>query len=156
VTAMAAGWSGVEEGQVTVRPAIGTAGVPAAEMTYGVYPGTSVLEGSNDLANWATDNGRAVGRGGGNKAGEAKDILGAIAGVGDSSGTIRSTRGGLQLQSPKPPPQPLLASWASLARDVMARLLLSMSPSLLVGVSKLLLTSPNFLVLVLPYTISYL
>jgi hypothetical protein len=93
MTAMTAGWSGAEEGQGTVGPMICTAGVPAAEITCRVDPGTSVLEGSNVLANWAADIGSAVGGGGINKAGEAEDILCAIAGSAGSSCTIASTWG---------------------------------------------------------------
>ncbi len=55
--AMAAGQSGAKEGQGAVGPVI-WAGVPAAKMTCGVDPGTSILkgwEGSNVLANWAMD-----------------------------------------------------------------------------------------------------
>jgi hypothetical protein len=58
MNATAAGWSGVEEGQGAAGPEICAAGVPAAEMTSGVDPGTSVLEGleeSNVLANWVMD-----------------------------------------------------------------------------------------------------
>ncbi len=107
-------------------------------------PGTPVLEGkegSKVLANWATDIGGAVGGGVGNKAVEVEDILGAIAGSGGGGGTVASTLGSWQRQSPKPPPLPLPALWASVARDAMVRLSLSLSPSLSVGVSKLILTT---------------
>jgi hypothetical protein len=43
--------SRAEEGQVAVRPAICTAGAPAADMACRVDPGTSILEGSDVLAN---------------------------------------------------------------------------------------------------------
>jgi hypothetical protein len=80
--AMAAGQSRVEEGQGTVGLAIYAAGVPAAEMACGVDPDTSVLERSNILSNWATDIGNKVSGGGGDKTGEAEDILGTIVGSG--------------------------------------------------------------------------
>ncbi len=99
-TAMMVGRSGAEEGQGTVRSAICTAGVPAAEMACGVEPGRSVLERSNVLANWATDIGCLVGRGGGNLAGEAEDVLSAIADSGGGGGAIASTWGGRQRRSP--------------------------------------------------------
>ncbi len=79
------------------------------------------------------------------------NVLSIVAGGGGDSGAIASTQGGRQWQSPEPPPPPLPASRASLARDAMARLLLSSPPLSLVGVSKLTLTSLNFLVLVLPH-----
>ncbi len=112
--------SGAEEaGNGAVEPAISAAGVPTAEMACGVDPGTSVLEGSNVQENWATDFSCMVGGGSGGKAKEAEDILGAIAsGMGGSS-SIASTRGGRQWRSPKPPPLPLPALWASLARETM-------------------------------------
>ncbi len=62
----------MEEGQGAVGPAICAADVPAAEMACRVDPGTSVLEGSNILANWAMDISGAVDRGSSNKAGEAE------------------------------------------------------------------------------------
>jgi hypothetical protein len=71
---MAAGWSRVEEGQGTVRPAICAAGVPAAEMACGVDPGTSVLEGSKVLADICG----ALGGGSGDNVGEAEAVLGAM------------------------------------------------------------------------------
>jgi hypothetical protein len=119
-----------------------------AEMACGMDPGTSVLEGSNVMANRANIGG-TVGGGGGNKAGEAEDVLGAVAGGGDGRGSVACPLGGQQLRSPKPLPPPLPVPRASLPRDAMVRLLLSSSP-LLVGVLKLILTSLNFLVLVLP------
>ncbi len=54
-TTMAAGWSGAKEGQGTAGPVICAACVPAAEMACWQDPGMSVLEGSNVMANWATD-----------------------------------------------------------------------------------------------------
>jgi hypothetical protein len=150
MTVMAAGRSGAEEDQGAVCPTICAAGVPAEKMACRADPGTSVLEGSDVLANWAMDIGSMVGRGSGVKAGETEDVLGAIAGGGGGSSAIASTRGGWQQRSPKPLPSPLPASRASLARDTMARLSLSSLLSLLIGVSKLKLTSLNFLVLMLP------
>ncbi len=82
LTVTAAGRSGAEEGQGAVGPAICADGVPAVEMACGVDPGMSVLEGSDVLANWATDIGGAVGAGSGYEAGEVEDILGAITGGG--------------------------------------------------------------------------
>jgi hypothetical protein len=79
-TAMAVGWSRVEEGRETVVPTICTAGVPTTEMACGVDLGTSILEGSNVQENWATDFSGLVGRSSSNKAREAKDVLGTIAG----------------------------------------------------------------------------
>jgi hypothetical protein len=76
-----------------------------------------------------------VGGSGCDERGEVEDVLSAIASDGDGSGAFVSTWGRQQRQSPKPPPPPLPAFWASLARDAMARLLLSSSPSLMVGVS---------------------
>ncbi len=81
-TAMVAGLCRVEEGQGAAGPAISTAGMPTVEMACGVDPGTSVLKGSNVLANWAMDIGGAVSGGTGDKAGEVEDVLGAIAGRG--------------------------------------------------------------------------
>jgi hypothetical protein len=130
-TSTAAGQSRVEEGQGAVRPAICAAGVPVAHMACGVDQGTSILEESNILANWAMDISGAVGGGGGNSAGEADDILGAIAGSGGGSGAVASTLGRRQWRLPNPPHLPSLGSWTSLSRDVMARLLLSSSQSLL-------------------------
>jgi hypothetical protein len=144
MTAMVVGQSGAEEDQGAVGPAICAAGALAAEMACGVDPGTSILEGSNVLANWATDIGNAVGGGSGGTAGEAKDILGTITGGRDSGGGVASARGGRQWQLPLPSLQ------ASLARNAMTRLLLSLLSPLLVGVSKLILTSRKVLVLVLP------
>ncbi len=98
-----------EEGQGTIGPTICAAGVPAAEMVCRVDPGMSVLEGSNVLANWATNIGSMVGGGGDDKAGEAEDIFSAIdGGSGGASGAIVSTRCRQQWQSPKPPPCPCL------------------------------------------------
>jgi hypothetical protein len=94
MTATAAGQSGAEEGQHTNKPAICAAGVPAAEMACGVDWGTSVFGGSNILEHWATENGGAVGRGSGNKAGEAEDVLSTIPGGGGSSGNVASKQGG--------------------------------------------------------------
>jgi hypothetical protein len=91
---MAAGQSGAEEGQSTARPMICAAGVPAAEVPCVVDPGTSVLEGSDILANWVTDIGSTVGGGGSNKAKEAEDVLGTITSSGGSSGTVVSMQGG--------------------------------------------------------------
>jgi hypothetical protein len=108
--ATAAGQSGEDEGQGADRPAICTAGAPAAEMVYGVDPGTPVLEESNVLAKWATKIGSMVGGGSGDEGGGGEDILGAIAGGGGSGGTIASIRGRQQWQLPKSPPTPLLAS----------------------------------------------
>ncbi len=107
-------------------------------------PGTSVSEGSNVQENWATDFGGVVGRGGGNKAGEAEDVLDAIAGSRGGSGAILSTWSGRGWQSPEPQPPPLPAWQASLAREVMARMLLSLPLSLLVGVSKIIIVILNF------------
>ncbi len=53
----------------------------------------SLFEGSNVLANWALDIGSTVDTGGGDKAREAEDVLGTIAGSRGSSGTIASARG---------------------------------------------------------------
>jgi hypothetical protein len=92
-TATAADQSRAEEGQGTVGPAICAAGVPAAEMACGLDPGTSVLEGSNILANWATDIGNAGGRGGGNKAREAEEVPGAITSGEGGGSAVASARG---------------------------------------------------------------
>jgi hypothetical protein len=135
---MAAGQSRAEEGQGAVGPMICAAGVSAAEMACGVDPGTSVLEGSNIQENWATDFGGAVGGGGGNKAGEAEDVLDAISSGGGSSRSNASARGGQQWQLPKPLPPPLV------------RMSLSSLLSSSVGVSKPIIISLNFVVLVLP------
>ncbi len=62
------------------------------EMACGVDPGTYVLERSDAQENWAMYFGGMVGKGGGNKAGEAEDILGAIACGGGSSGSIVSAQ----------------------------------------------------------------
>ncbi len=135
----------MEEGQGAVGPAICTAGVPAAEMVCRVNPGMSIMEvreRSNVLEFWAMDIGSVMGGGGGKEAGDAEDLLGAIAGGGVGGSAIASTQCRRQHQSPKflpPPPSPELR--ASLARVAMARLLLSLLPSLLVGVAKLILTS---------------
>jgi hypothetical protein len=96
----------------------------------------SVLEGSNAQENWATDFGSVVDGGGSNKAGEVKDVLGAIAGSRGGSSSIASTQSGWQWQSPKPSPlpPPLPALQVSLAREVMVRMLLYSSLLLLVGV----------------------
>jgi hypothetical protein len=91
---MAVGWSRVEEGQGAVEPAICAAGVPTAKMVCRVDPGTSVLVGSDIQENWAMNFGGMVGGGSGNKAREAEDVLGTIAGGGGGSGSIASTRGG--------------------------------------------------------------
>jgi hypothetical protein len=109
-----------------------------------VNPGMSVLEGSNVLANRATDISGVVGGGVGNKAGVAEDDLGAITNGVGSGGAVASARGGQQRGLPKPPRPPLPASCASLARDTMARLLLSLLPLLSVEVTKLILTSLNY------------
>jgi hypothetical protein len=123
----------VEEGQGNVEPVVCTAGVLAAEMACGVDPGTSVLEGSNIQKNWAMDFSSVVGRGSGDKAGEAEDILGAIASSGGGSGLIVTAQGRRQWQLPKPEPPPLPALRASLAREAMVRMSLSLLPPLLVG-----------------------
>jgi hypothetical protein len=94
MTAMAAGQSGAEEGQGTVRPTICAAGAPAPDMACRVDPCTSVLEGSNVLAHWATDICMAVGGDGDNKVGEAEVALDTITGSKGSSGTIASAWGG--------------------------------------------------------------
>jgi hypothetical protein len=47
-------------------------------MACGVDLGTSVLEGSDILTNWAMDISSTVDRGRGNMAGETEDVLGAI------------------------------------------------------------------------------
>jgi hypothetical protein len=96
-TVTAAGQSRAEEGQGAVGPAICAAHVPAVEMACGM---------DRDV----------VGRGGGNKAWEPEDILGAITGSRGSSGTITIAQGGQQWQSPKLPPLPLTVLQASLAR----------------------------------------
>ncbi len=119
-------------------------------MACGVDPGTSVLEGSGIQENWARDFGSMVGGGGGDKAGERENILGAINGGGGSSGSMASAWGRQHWQSPKPPPLPLLVSQASLAREAMARMLLFSLPSLLVGMLKPIIISLNFLLLVVP------
>ncbi len=102
-------------------------------MACGVDPGSSVLEGSNIQKNWAMDFSGVVGGGSGYKAGEAEDVLGAITGGGGGSGSTASTWGGRQWQSHEPPSPPLPASRASLAREAMARMLLSLLPSLSAG-----------------------
>ncbi len=84
-----------------------------------------------------------VDRGGGNKAGEAEDILGTIAGSGGGRGSIASAQDRQQWRLPEPPPLPLPARRASLAREVMARMQLSLSPSFLVGVLKLIIIYHN-------------
>ncbi len=136
--AMAMGQSGAEEGQGTFGPAICAAHVPAAKMACGVDPSTSILEWSDVQKNWATDFGGVVGggRGGGNKAGDPKEVLCTIAGGGGGNSSIATARGGWRWRLPKPLPLPLPALQASLARDAMARMLLSLLPSSLVGVSK--------------------
>ena len=83
----------MEKVQGSVGPAICAASVPAVKMACGVDLDTSVLEGSNVLANWAMDIGGAVGRGGDKKVGKAEDILGAITGSGGGGGAIASARG---------------------------------------------------------------
>jgi hypothetical protein len=88
--------SGVEEGQGAVGPVICTAGVPTAEMDWGMDLGTSALEGSNVQDDWAMDFGSVVGGGGGNEEGEAEDVLGAIIGGGGGSGSIPSAWSGRQ------------------------------------------------------------
>jgi hypothetical protein len=108
---------------------------PLAEMACGVDLGTSVLEereGSNALANWAMDIGGAVGGGSGYEAVEAEDFLGTIGTGGGGSGTVARALGGQRWQSPEPlPPPPHLPVLQALpARDAMARLLSSLSPSL--------------------------
>jgi hypothetical protein len=137
MTVTVAGWSRAEESQGTVRPTICAAGVPAAEMACGVAPGTSDLEGreeSNALANWETDIGGAVGGSSGDKAGEAEDVLSAIAGGRGSSSAVTSTQNGQQRRLPRPLPSPSPASQVSPAWDVMAGMLLSLLSLLLVGV----------------------
>jgi hypothetical protein len=119
---MVAGQSGAEEGYGAVKPVICAAGGPTAEIACGVDPGTSVLEGSNVLANCAIDIGGEVGGGSGDKAGEVEDIIGAIAKGEGSSCIVVSAQGGQQLQLPEPCPPPSLALQTSLSRDVMARL----------------------------------
>jgi hypothetical protein len=130
-TATAAGRNGAEEGQGALGSTTCNAGVPVSEMSCGVNPGTSVLEGSNVLANWAMDIGGTVREGSGDKAGEVEDILGTITigGGGGGGGAIKSARGGQQRRSPKPPPPPLLDLQTSLATNVMAWLWLSSLPS---------------------------
>jgi hypothetical protein len=86
-TAMAVGWSRVEEGQGAVGPAICTAGGPAAEMACGVDPARFILEGSHVLANWATDIGGTVGGGCSDKAGKAEDVLGSGGAITSAWGT---------------------------------------------------------------------
>jgi hypothetical protein len=130
-------WSGEEEGQGAVGPAICAAGVPAAEMACRVDLGTSILEGSKVLANWAIDIGGVAGGGGSNKVGAAEDVCSAITGSRGSGGAIPSAWGREQQQSPKPPPLLLPVSRASLARDAIARLSLPSLLSSLVGVSNL-------------------
>ncbi len=51
-------------------------------------PGTPVLEGSDVQKNWAMDFGSVVGGGGGNKAGEAEDVLGAIPAAGAAAAPL--------------------------------------------------------------------
>ncbi len=97
-TAMVVGQCRAEEGQGTVQPVICTAGVPAAEMACGMDPGMSVLEGSSVLTNWATDISGMVGLGSGDKAGEAEEVLGTIAGSGGGGGAVASAWGGRQRQ----------------------------------------------------------
>ncbi len=147
---MAVGRSRVEEGQGIVGPMICAAGVLRVEMACGVDPGTYVLEWSDAQENWAMDFGGMVGKGGDNKAGEAEDILGAVSCSRGSRGSIVSAQSGRQWQSPKPPPPPLPALQASLAREGMARMSLSLSPSSSVGVSRPIIISLDYLVLVLP------
>jgi hypothetical protein len=154
MSATTADRSGAKEGQGAVRSMICAAGVPAVEMACRVDLGTSVLEGregSNILANWAIDIGGAVGGGSGNKAVEVEDILGTIACGRGSSSAVASALGRWRwrLAELLPPPLPLPALQVSLARDAMARLSSSLSLLLLVGVTTLILTSLNFLVLVL-------
>jgi hypothetical protein len=84
---MVAGQSGAREGQGAVRPAICTAGVPAAEMACRVDPGTSVVGGRDIQNNWATDFGSMVSGGGCDEAREAEDILGAITSGGGNRGS---------------------------------------------------------------------
>jgi hypothetical protein len=146
---MVVGQSRVEAGHGAVRPRICTAGVPAVEMACRLDQGTSVLEGSNVQKNWATNFGGVVGEGGGNKDGEAVDVLGTIAGSGGSSGSIATAQGKRQWKLPEHKPPPLPALRASLARKGMVRMSLSSSPSL-VGVSTQLIIILNFLALVLP------
>jgi hypothetical protein len=131
---MAVGRSGVEDGQGAVGLAICATGVPAAEMACKVDPSTSVLEGSEVQENWATDFCGMAGGGRSNKAGEAEDILGAIAGNGGGIGSIASAWGGWQQRLAKLLPPPLPALQASLASKALARMLLSLLPLLLVGV----------------------
>jgi hypothetical protein len=57
--------------------------VSVAEMVCGVDPGTYIFEGSDVQENWAMYFGSAVGEGGGgDKAEEGEDVLGAIPGGG--------------------------------------------------------------------------
>jgi hypothetical protein len=130
MTAMAAGGSGAEDGQGTVGPVICAAGVSAAEMACRVDQGTSVLEGSNVEKHWAMDFGNVVGGGGSNKAQEAEEVLGSIAGDGGGRGSISRARSGWQWQSHEPLPPPSPALWASPARGAMVGMLLSSLPSL--------------------------
>jgi hypothetical protein len=76
MTAMVAGQSRVDESQGAAGPVICADGVLTAEMVCRVDPGMSILEGINVEKNWATDFGGMVGGGGGDKAGEAEDVLG--------------------------------------------------------------------------------
>jgi hypothetical protein len=72
---------------------------------------------------------RHGGRGGSNKAGEAKDILGTISGGRGGDSAVANAWGRRQRQLLKLPLPPSLVSQTSLARDVMARLLSSSSSS---------------------------
>ncbi len=76
-TTMVASQSRAKQSQGIVGPVICAAVVPIVEMACEVDPGTSDLEWSNLLANWAMDIGSAMGRGGDNKAGEEEDVFGA-------------------------------------------------------------------------------
>jgi hypothetical protein len=147
---MAVGQSGAEEGQGTARPAICTDGVPAAEMACGVDPGTSILEGSKVLANWAMDINGTVGGGGSNKAKEVEDVIVTIAGVEGGGRAIMSAWGGRRKRCSRIPcPHPCLhcgRHWQG--HDGKAVVVLI---AVLVGRGvKLILISLNFLVLVAP------
>ncbi len=112
--------------------------VPPLEMACGVDLGSSILEGSGVLANWATDIGGAEGGGGGDEVGEAEDVFGAIAGGGGSGGTV----------SIAAPALACITGFTGEGRNGEAVIVLV---AVLVsrGV-KLILSSLNFLILVLP------
>ncbi len=110
MTATVAGLSGVEEGQGAARPAICTAGVLVAEMAWGVDLGTSVLEGSDNLANWATDISGTVGRGGGgsNKVGEVEVSSAPLLRAGVVVALSQAPGADGNSDCPSPPPRPHL------------------------------------------------